>query len=241
MKMRLLYIALGVTLLSTPSFAYGEDKAIPFIPDSATVVHLSESSYKRIVQDKARATIRVENNSGKTEEVKSYIEDKISKAKEFAKDYPDVSIVTGRYAVERLYNPDNKKADFWMGSQSIIMDSYNTEQLTTLAGKLERELGIISNVQFYLSEDKGSNYKDDLIARSLKAIQERAQRMAKQLKYKKVHIAEIKMESAVRYAPYSGIRRIVPGNNGMASSTPSVSSQKDEMGITVHAVVYLKP
>ncbi len=238
--MRLFYTAL-VMFFSLTSYSYGVTKGVPFIPDSATVVYLQESAYKHVVQDKARATIRIENQSGKADEVKKYVKNQISKALEIAKKFPEVKIIQGRYEVNRQYNPKDKKKDLWIASQSLIMDSYNTEQVATLMGNLEKELGIVGTTQYYLSKDKQSEYKDNLIAIALKAINTRAKKMAKQLKYKRVHIAEVKMKSAVRYAPYSGTRRVLSQANMMASAAPSVQSQKDEIGLTVNAVVYLIP
>jgi predicted secreted protein len=237
--MRLIYSILLIFFLLTPH-TYGATKSIPFIPDSATVVHLKESAYKRVIQDKARATIRIETQSGKTTEVKSFIEDKVNKTLAIAKDFPKVSIIKGRYALHRQYNPKSKRQDLWIGSQSLVMDSYSTEQITHLIGRLE-ELDLIGTVQYYLSEGKQSDYKDDLIAKAMKAIHKRAKKMAKQLKYQRVHIAEVTMESAVRYAPYSGTHRILAQQNMMASAPSPVASQKDEIGITVSAVVYLIP
>lgn len=237
--MRQIYVTVLALFLLTP-YAYGATKGIPFIPDSATVVYLKESAYKRVTQDKARATIRIENQSGRAEEVKSFIDDKINQTMEIAKNFPKVSIIKGRYALHRQYNPKSKRKDLWIGGQAIVMDSYSTEQITHLIGKLE-EIGLIGTVQYYLSEEKQSSYKDDLISRAMKAIQSRAKKMAKQLKFKRVHIAEIKMESAVRYAPYSGTHRILAQEHMIASAPSPVASQKDELGMTVNAVVYLIP
>jgi predicted secreted protein len=236
--MRLLQTVL-LLLLLTP-LAYGEPLVVPKIPDSATVVHIKESAYKTIVQDKARATIRVETQSGTAEEVKSFIEVKIRQAEEIAKEFPKVDIVKGRYAIHRQYNPKTQRKDLWIGSQSLVLDSYNTADLTHLVGKIEN-LDLVGTIQYYLSEEKYSSYKDDLISSAMDAIKRRAKKIASNLRLRNVKIAEISMESAVRYAPYSGTHRIISQTNMVASSPPLVASQKDEMGITIDAVVYLTP
>jgi predicted secreted protein len=197
--------------------------------DRSTVITFQVTATRQIQQDEIQASLRIEKNSTKSEEVQSEINSAMKMALELSKKYPDVKTSTGRYFV---YKDDQKSQ--WRGSQTILLDSFSENPMAKLSGELQRNGFIVDNYSYTLSE-KTKRSMDDSMRLELmqKATQIATNVLAKGLNKKFMRFAQIEFNGQ-NYSPLISFRAAYSNSNGAASNNPVAQSGLSDVQMTAN-------
>jgi len=200
------------------------------VPDTSTLVTFQVISIRQIQQDEIQASLRIEKNHTKSENVQSEINEAMKSALDLSKKYPDVNTSTGRYFVYK----DEQKSQ-WKGSQTIVLDSFQENSIAKFAGELQKNGFIVDNYSYTLSE-KSKRSMDDSMRLELiqKATQIATNVLAKGLNKKFMRFAQIEFNSQ-NYSPLISFRASYSNSNeGVSANNPVAQSGLSDVQMTAN-------
>ena len=236
MKKILLPLA-AFTLISVTANAEEDYK----FKDGVTVLQLSESASTKAEEDRLRATLKVEFRSSNTRNVQSKVNVLMSDAVNAAEKYKQLKVTTGGYNVQRnYYSNDSKrlKKPEWVATQSLTIDGEDSETLLNLVGTLQKRGLMLNSLNYYLSREKAATYKDELIAKALVLVKQRANSIGNQLGASKVHFANINVNSNSR-PPQMHRMEMMASASMDKSAMPVAKSGEQDVSVNVNVTVEL--
>lgn len=172
------------------------------LPDGQTVLNISATERVEVEQDTLVASLRIQVEDEEAFKVQKEINTAMKKAVDLAKQNEDLKVETGQYYVSPDYRQvktsmttSKREIDKWRGSQTLIIKSKNSQDVLEIVGIIQ-DMGFVMNgLSYELSKNKYESARETLMEDTIKALQERAQRVAKSLGKSKVDIVEINVDS----------------------------------------------
>ncbi|HWD59023.1 MAG TPA: SIMPL domain-containing protein [Stellaceae bacterium] len=169
--MRRAIAAVFVTLL--PALAAGPAWADP---PSPTVLHLTQSADRKLTRDVLHVELRAEKTGGDAQTVQAAINQGMAKALAEARQAQGIEVETGSYAV---YHVESQSQ--WSGSQSLFLSGGDQAAVLKLAGSLQGQGLVMSNLGFQASPKTVRAAEDALTAEALAGLERRAAAIAAEL------------------------------------------------------------
>jgi predicted secreted protein len=163
----------------------------------------------------------------------------MKKALNLARRYSTVDVSTGGYNIYRINGRDEPNQ--WQASQSIQLDSGDAGTLLNLTGELQKAGFLSGGMQFYLSREKSASLTDDLLEEALSKLIARAKRIGATLGKQSVQVAEVSHGEGGGRPPMYMNKSMMGGERMSMSAAPVAEGTDQEVQVSVHAVVYLRP
>jgi predicted secreted protein len=165
--MRYWLAASVLVLLATPAFAD---------PPAPTVLHLSQTAEKKLTRDVLHVELRAEKTGADAQSVQAAINQLMAKALAQAKQVQGVEVETGSYSV---YHVETQSQ--WSGSQALLLSGSDSDTVLKLAGQLQGQGLVMSNLGYEASPKIVRSAEDELTTQALTELQHRAVAIADQL------------------------------------------------------------
>ncbi len=222
------------------------------LPDGHTVLNISATEKVEVAQDLLLGSLRIQEEEKEASEVQEVINTAMKKAVDLIKAYPNIKVQTGQYYVhpdyryiKRSNQSDQQVIDKWRGSQTIIIKSKKSEEILEAAGKLQ-DLGFVMNsLNYQLSPEKYEEVRDGLMEKTIKALSERAKRVAAALGKKEVDLVEVNVDATSSKPPIAYARgakmETMALSADMAMPAPVAEAGESTVSMTISAQAIIKP
>jgi len=160
-------------LLAIAPPAYAADQADAGAP---AVLHLTQSAERRITRDLLHVDMRAEGKGTDPRAVEAGINRLMAKGLADAKQVPGIEVSNGGYNVYR----DNAASD-WTGSQSLFLSGTDSGALLALAGTLQADGLVMSNLTYEVAPATVRGAENILTAEALSGLGQRAAAISQQL------------------------------------------------------------
>lgn len=141
-----------------------------------TVLHLSQSAERRITRDLLHVDMRADTKGADAKTVEAAINRTMEKALADAKRVAGIEVSTGGYNVYR-----ETASSEWTGSQSLLLSGTDSAALLSLAGTLQTDGLVMSNLDYTVAPATVRGAENVLTAEALSGLRERAAAVAQQL------------------------------------------------------------
>ncbi len=249
MKKTLLSLAFLTLITTNPSYAMQQN--IVELPDGHTVLNISATEREEVEQDLLIASMRIQQEGKNAKTVQNEINSNMKKAVDIAKQYPNVKIETGQYYVHPDYrnvkgaDQNNRRVfDKWRGSQTIILKSKQADEILQATQKIQALDFLMNNLSYQLSPEKHNEIRDQLMEKTIKALNERAQRVAKALGKRNVDLVQINVDSSQHFPPVAYARGAQMESSMMmdkSMAAPVAESGETSVSMTINAQAIIKP
>lgn len=222
------------------SFASDKDK------DKGTMLTLSVNETTQVEEDLLVAYMQYEYEGQVAKEVQNTINKKMKNAIEAAKKIPEIQIATEQYNIYKHYpyrgrnNHQDRDKFVWRGSQSLVIQSFDSDKLLKLAGDLQDMELLLNGLNFVISPDKHEQVKDSLLEAAIQKLRVKADRAAKALGMKKVEFVSINVDNNLYYP--QPVRRFAMSadiSEKGVMSEPVATPGQSLINLSVSAVVRL--
>ena len=201
-----------------------------------TVLHLSQSAMRRLPRDRLHVAMRAEKTAATPEAVEAAVNALMAKALSVARGAVGVAVETGSYTVFRV-TPANAPPR-WTGRQSLSLTDADAALLLKLAGRLQAEGLVMSNLAYEISPKAVLGAEDALTTEALGALQQRALAIARQLHLDVVGYRDL----TVGNAQSGGEPRPLFAAQATAAMPPPVGAPGEAtVTVTVSADILLAP
>ncbi len=237
-----LFTFVAVTAISISASAHAQDENYYNLITSKTILNLNEVAEKEVQQDRILAKLSIQFESRDNTTVQDKINQSMQNALNELKKYQNIKVSTGHYRIHERYNSKLRSNDGWKGSQEVILDSDNKQEITNAVKTLQNMDFNISSINYYLSRDAASSYRTELINEALKSVQSRAASIAKQLNAKHWHIGVVDVSN--QNAPHPTQRNVQFNEMAMGAmaksvTAPSVEGRDERVSISISVKVIL--
>lgn len=241
--MRKTLLALTIlSVTSAPAFAQEGRRILPQLPAGGTVLHLNESADMRLEHDRLAVTLMASHNATDQAEVQNIINKQMKTALDVAKRFKDVKTSTGGYNVYRQFGRDNSY-ETWQGQQTITLDGSNFDDVMEASSALQAKDLTVQDMRYYVSDEKVTAQKANLIQKALEKAQVQAQAMAKQLG--RSHVDVVEVQAGGGYAPMPPRPMMAMAMKGARDSVAMESMQgqagEDVVSQNIQVMFYLLP
>jgi len=144
-----------------------------------TVLHLSQTADRKLTRDVLHVELRAEKTGADPQTVEAAINQSMAKALTQAKQTPGIDVETGPYSVDRETPPNAPPR--WRGSQTLFLGGADADALLKLAGVLQTQGLVMSNLGYEASSKTVRSTEDELTAEALSGLARRAAAVAQQL------------------------------------------------------------
>jgi len=236
--------------LFTSNGLFAED--IKAQPQLGTTVTLSASDKKKVEQDLLVASLRIEIDNKNSRQVQDEINKSMKLAVDLAKTEPAIKVSTGNYFVysydpnpspQPLTNAEQQKRMIWKGSQTIDLQSKDSEKILSVLGKIQ-DMGFIMNgLNYSLSPELAEAQKDELLVGALKKIKSKAELVAKTLGKSGYDIIDVTIDGSYMPQPQPVMMSMARGEMTKSAdmSNPVAALSEADVSLNVTARVALKP
>lgn len=165
-----------------------------------TEVQLSQQAERMEARNRILVKLRIEVRGSNARQIQLDINKRMSAAIKKAGSNPAITVETGSYSVSRPYDAKNEKeADRWRGSQTLALTSDDFEAVLNLAGELQNDGLVLSDMRFFVAPETLKAVQDELTTAALRTLRERTTRVAKDLgltieRYKTISIGNASEE-----------------------------------------------
>jgi predicted secreted protein len=222
-------------LASTPAAA----QEMQLLPEGQTMVSLSVTERTTVPQDTLQASLRIEATDKDAKALQDNINKAMAAALKAAKASKDVKTSTGHYGVYQYTESSNgRSSKLWRGSQSIELESKDSEAILTLAGDIQEMGFAMSGLSYSLSNAKADEVRDGLMESALTRARAKAERAAKALGKSEVDIAQVNVDANTSYnAPMPVMRmQAMSAKADMADPSAEAGESEVTLTVTIHAV-----
>jgi uncharacterized protein len=160
-------------------------------PDSATVLHLSETADRQIPRDRLHAQLRVDATGAGARQVQAEINKRMASAVDRARAVAGIKIETGGYSVYEDRQPN--VAVKWRGSQTLSLTGSDFAQVLALAGDLQGDGLAVSGMVFELAPETARAGQDELTTEALRRLRQRAERIAADLQMTVLRLRSVRV------------------------------------------------
>ncbi|PHS71982.1 MAG: hypothetical protein COB22_06090 [Cycloclasticus sp.] len=208
--MKTLILLISLSFFLTPAFAHETQLE--------GIVNLQASANIEIETDTMQATIAVEAENYDPAILAKKINEKMAWALKISKPFKDVNVKGGQYTSHQLYNKRIFKA--WRGTQSITLESKNTEQLGQLIGILQKKL-LVKSLRYHVSKEKLQAVNKALTIRAIENFKEQAKLITKGFDKNKYVIHQIHVNTNNQHRPVYYAKSRIMADSMMAKSAPA--------------------
>lgn len=145
-------------------------------PPAPTVLHLVQTAKKKLARDVLHVELRAEKTGADAQTVEATINAAMAKALDQAKQAAGIEVETGSYSV---YHVESQSQ--WSGSQSLFLGGADSGAVLKLAGALQAQGLVMSNMGYEASHGVLRGAEDELTNEALAALDKRAASVAQQL------------------------------------------------------------
>jgi len=203
-----------------------------------TEVQLSQRAEKIVARDQIGVSLRVEAKGNEPRQLQDEVNRRMSEALAKAKKFPSVRSSTGGYSVVRAY--DAKAPQAWQAMQSLVMESGNLQDCLALAGQLQGDGLVISNMRFFVSPKALAAVQDELTAQAIGELRARSERVADNLGLKLQSMKSVEVgNTAEQAAPMP--MRFATAEAAPSSTPPAAEPGETTVSVTVTATVLMVP
>jgi predicted secreted protein len=214
----------------------GPVSAEPAQPASApTVLHLTQPAERRLPRDRLHVEIRAEKTGADPRAVQAAINAAMAAGLAAARQMAGIEIQTGSYAVYRTA-PQNPPE--WVGMQSLSLTGGDAGALLDLAGRLQSQGLVMSNLGYEVSPQALHEAEDELTAEALAALERRAAAIAQQLRLSVLGYRDLTVGNA---QAESGPRAMMAAAGAAAMPAPVAAPGEASVRLAVSADILLGP
>lgn len=222
--------ALLASLLAAPVSAQN----INLLPEGQTLITLSVTERVQVEQDTLVATLRVERDHRDAVALQSEINAAMAQALETAEGDEAVKVTTGYYSVYQ-YNTSpqgGRNNDVWRGSQSITLEGQDAAKILALAGEIQEQGFLMSELSYVLSTARADEVRDSLMESAIARATANVERAARAMGKSDVDIAVLDVDAALGYAQPMMMSRGV-AMDAMEMASPVAEAGESEVSLTV--------
>jgi predicted secreted protein len=165
----MLRAAIGLALALAAAAAAA---AQPFAPDPKNRVTFSVERTRDVANDWVTAVVGTSDEDSDAARLADRVNKKMNEALGVAKQARGVSVKSGGYTTQPVYDKGEKIAR-WRASQDLYLEGSDVDAISELVGKLQSQL-LLRSIAFSVSPETRRKTEDALIGEGLKAFQERA-------------------------------------------------------------------
>ena len=212
------------------------------LPEGQTLLNLSVTERQQVTADTLVARLRVEGEERDAATLQERINRQMESALEQANAVPGLQVSTGRYSVYRHERrPDGGRPEtLWRGTQTLELETDSEPTaLQELAGQLQAEGFLVSQLEYRLSEQAAEAVRDSLLEAAIERILQRAGRAASALGKSDLDVVELDMDGSGGASPPIMLRSMAAEADG-ARTPPSAQAGESEVTLTVNARVVLR-
>jgi predicted secreted protein len=246
---RFYLLALSAFFLVFSPAAYAQEAdGLKLPPPGTVILNLSATETKKVPQDLLVASLRIEAESDKLEDVQGKINIAMQAALALAKSQPDIKVTTGAYSV---YPYDSRPPieqqnggvpkNRWRGQQTIDLQSLKSEPVLELTGKLQEKGFAMNNLGYTLSPAKYESVQDDLMVAALKKIQAKAALAAKSMDKKNYDMLDVNLSPSGPVYPMYARAEMAMDMSAKSMPAPVAAAGETDVSLSVSARVLLKP
>jgi len=205
-------------------------------PLPPTVLHLTQIAEKRLARDLLRVELRAEKTGADPQTVEAGINQMMAEAVSRARQAPGIETETGSYAVYHVENPSR-----WSGSQILMLSGSDSEAVLKLAGTLQGQGLVMSNMGSEASPQAVRSAEGALTTEALTGLERRAAAIAQQLHsavlgYRDLSVGNAQTEGGPR-PRFAAMAAGAP-----ASMPPPIAAAGEAtVSVTVSAEILLAP
>lgn len=233
--MRFLKVPLTPLILSFFLAAPVSAQNINLLPEGQTLITLSVTERVQVEQDTLIATLRVEFDNRDAVALQSEINAAMAEALETAEGEDAVKVSTGYYSVYQ-YNTSpqgGRNNDIWRGSQSITLEGQNAAKILALAGEIQEQGFLMSELSYVLSTVRADEVRDGLMESAIARARANAERAARALGKSDVDIAVLDVDAALGYAQPTMMARGLAMDAVAEMAAPVAEAGETEVSLTV--------
>lgn len=184
--------------LATDKAASTEIKLIRQI--DRTEVQLSQQAERLEPRNRIAVKLNVESRGNNARQIQLDINKRMTAAVTRVQGVPTITLETGSYSVTRPYNSQNEKeTDRWRGAQSLSMTSDDFDVVLKMAGELQADGLVMSDMRFFVAPETLKATQDELTTVALRLLRDRTNHVANDLglkieRYKSINIGNASEE-----------------------------------------------
>jgi predicted secreted protein len=219
-----------VSLLTVPVSAQN----INLLPEGQTLITLSVTERVQVEQDTLVATLRVERDHRDAVALQSEINAAMAQALETAEGDEAVKVSTGYYSVYQ-YNTSpqgGRNNEVWRGSQSLTLEGQDAAKILALAGEIQEQGFLMSELSYVLSTARADEVRDSLMESAIARATANVERAARAMGKTDVDIAVLDVDAALGYAQPMMMARGV-AMDAMEMAAPVTEAGESEVSLTV--------
>lgn len=230
---RLLPLALTPLFALLPLAAGAQN--LNLLPEGQTLITLSVTERVQVEQDTLIATLRVERDNRDAVALQSEINAAMAEALESAEGDAAVKVSTGYYSVYQYSTAPQggRNNDLWRGSQSITLEGQDAARILALAGEIQAQGFVMSELQYTLSTARADEVRDSLMESAIARATANAERAARALGKGEVDIAVLDVDMALGYAQPMLMARGVAYDAVAEMAAPVAEAGETEVSLTV--------
>jgi uncharacterized protein len=211
--------------------------AAPAQPPPQTVLHLTQTAERRLPRDRLHVELRAEKGASNPEAVEAAINRSMAKALAEARRVGGITVETESYSVYRTI-PQKGVAE-WHGAQSLRLSGADFAALLKLAGVLQADGLVISNLAYEASPEAARGAEDALTAQALADLGRRAAAIARQLHLSVLRYRDVSVGNAE--AEGGPVPRFAAMAATAAMAAPVGAPGEATIRVTVGAEILLGP
>lgn len=163
----------------------------PVMAQDKVVLQLGETAERMVVQDRLRASLRVELGGSDPKALQGQVNQKMAAALDRARAVAAVKAETQGYFVYE--DKTMKRGQRWWGSQGIALTSFDSAALLGLVGQLQEDGLLVGGLYYELAPETRRKIERELMPDAIARIKESAAVVAKSLDLAKVEIVRIRL------------------------------------------------
>jgi predicted secreted protein len=157
--------------------AAGAAVADPGAPDPKHRVSFAVERSRDVANDWVTAVVGTTDEDSDAARLADRVNQTMNWGLGVAKQARGVSVKSGGYTTQPVYESSGKKIARWSASQDLILEGGDVDAISELVGKLQSKL-LLRSIAFSVSPDTRRKAEDALIGEALAAFQERAKRVS---------------------------------------------------------------
>ncbi|HZS82140.1 MAG TPA: SIMPL domain-containing protein [Stellaceae bacterium] len=221
--------AASLLLLAMAPAQAADSEAAP----GTTKLHLSQTAERMIPRDRIRVQLRAESVASDPTRVQAEVNKRMTAALDRARAVPGVRAETTGYSVFEEHQTN--VASRWHGSQTLVLTGGDFAALLGLAGALQGDGLVMSNLTFELAPETARGAEDELTSEALTRLRQRAERIASDLRMKVVGLGELRVGNVIVNQPHPPIPYAMAEAKAPAMPPPAAEAGEATVQVTVEA------
>ena len=214
----------------------GAAAAQPYAPDPKNRVSFAVERTREVANDWITAVVGTSDEDSDAARLADRVNKKMNEALDVAKKAKGVTVKSGGYSTQPVYDKDSRIAR-WSASQDLILESSDVDAVSALVGKLQDKL-LLRSIAFSVSTDTRRKTEDALIGDALTAFAERAKKIAGGLGARDYQIVSVSIQTPGGGAPVPMYARAEMAMDKVAA--PSFESGQSTLQVRVDATIELE-